>query len=80
MGLIILALAARVSILVPATAMALCQMGLANEVINLALWLLLGAIAVTVALAFGLGGREISFIARLPDLRRIRETISKFAS
>ena len=40
--------------------MALRQMGLANEIINLAFGLLLGAIAVAVALAFGLGGREIA--------------------
>jgi hypothetical protein len=53
-----LALAARISILVLAGAMALRQMGLANEIINLAFGLLLGAIAVAVALAFGLGGRE----------------------
>jgi hypothetical protein len=41
-----------------AGAMALRQIGLANEIINLAFGLLLGAIAVAVALAFGLGGRE----------------------
>ncbi len=52
--------AARLSILVFAGAMALRQMGLANEIINLAFGLLLGAIAVAVALAFGLGGREIA--------------------
>jgi len=56
----LLALAARVSILVLAGAMALRQMGLANEIINLAFGLLLGAIAVAVALAFGLGGRELA--------------------
>ena len=55
-----LAVAARVSILVLAGAMALRQMGLANEIINLAFGLLLGAIAVSVALAFGLGGRDIA--------------------
>jgi hypothetical protein len=54
----LLAMAARVSILVLAGAMALRQMGLANEIINLAFGLLLGAIAVALALAFGLGGRE----------------------
>jgi hypothetical protein len=54
----LLAMAARVSILVLAGAMALRQMGLANEIINMAFGLLLGAIAVAVALAFGLGGRE----------------------
>ncbi len=46
---------AKVAILVFAGAMALQQMGLANEIINLAFGLLLGAIAVAVALAFGLG-------------------------
>jgi len=56
----VLALIARVSILVLAGAMALRQMGLANDIINLAFGLLLGAIAVAVALAFGLGGREIA--------------------
>jgi hypothetical protein len=35
--------------------MALRQMGLANEIVNMAFGLLLRAIAVAVALAFGLG-------------------------
>lgn len=56
----LLSVITRVSILVLAGAMALRQMGLANEIINLAFGLLLGAIAVSVALAFGLGGREIA--------------------
>ena len=56
----LLALAARVSVLVLSGAMALRQMGLANEIVNLAFGLLLGAIAVAAALAFGLGGREIA--------------------
>ena len=56
----ILGLAARVAILVLAGAMALRQMGLANEIVNLAFGLLLGAIAVAAALAFGFGGREIA--------------------
>jgi hypothetical protein len=54
----LLALVARIAILVLATAMALRQMGLANEIVNLAFGLLLGALAVAFALAFGLGGRE----------------------
>lgn len=49
---------ARGAVLVLAIAMALSQMGLAPEIINLAFGLTLGAIAVAVALAFGLGGRE----------------------
>jgi hypothetical protein len=54
----LLAWAARIAILVLSGAMALRQMGLANEIVNLAFALLLGAIAVAAALAFGLGGRE----------------------
>lgn len=54
----LLALTARISVLALATAMALRQMGLANEIVNLAFGLLLGALAVAFALAFGLGGRE----------------------
>ena len=56
----LLAGAARVAILVLTGAMALRQMGLANEIVNVAFALILGAIAVAVALAFGLGGREIA--------------------
>jgi hypothetical protein len=56
----LLALAAQVAILVLTGAMALRQMGVANEIINLAFGLLLGAIAVAAALAFGLGGREVA--------------------
>lgn len=56
----LLAIAARVAILVLAGAMALRQMGLANEIVNLAFGLLLGAVAVATALAFGLGGREVA--------------------
>ena len=54
------AAAARISIIVLAGAIALRQMGLANEIIELAFGLLLGSIAVAVALAFGLGGRDIA--------------------
>ncbi len=56
----LLALAARVSIIVLAGAMALRQMGLAEDIINLAFGLLIGAVAVAVALAFGLGARDIA--------------------
>jgi hypothetical protein len=56
----LLATAAQAAILVLTGAMALRQMGVANEIINLAFGLLLGAIAVAAALAFGLGGREVA--------------------
>ena len=53
-----LAVAARVSILVFAGAMALKQMGLADSIVNLAFGLVLGAIALAAAIAFGWGGRD----------------------
>lgn len=52
--------AARISIITLVTAMALQQMGIASDIVNLAFGLLLGAIAVAIALAFGLGGRDIA--------------------
>lgn len=55
-----LALAARVSILILAGAMALRQMGLADDIINMAFGISLGAVAVAVALAFGLGSRDLA--------------------
>ena len=54
----LLALIARVAIVILAAAMGLRQMGLANEIIVTAFTLALGALAVALALAFGLGGRE----------------------
>lgn len=49
---------ARVTIIILSGAMGLRQMGLANEIVNIAFGFLLGAIAVAVALSFGLGGRD----------------------
>ena len=49
---------ARTAISILAGAMALRQMGIAPEIINTAFTLLLGAGAVAVAIAFGIGGRE----------------------
>jgi hypothetical protein len=54
----LLATAARVAVLVFTAAMALRQMGMANEIITLAFGLLFGAVAVALAIAFGVGGRE----------------------
>ena len=53
-----LARIARVAILGLVIAMGLRAMGIADEIVNLAFGLVLGAIAVAVALAFGLGGRQ----------------------
>jgi hypothetical protein len=49
---------ARIGILGLVLAMGLRAMGLANEIVQLAFGLTLGAVAVAVALSFGLGGRE----------------------
>lgn len=55
-----LASLARISILLLAGAMALRQMGLANEIVTLAFGLILGSVAVAIALALGLGGRDVA--------------------
>jgi hypothetical protein len=56
----LLATAARYAIILLTLAMALRQMGIAEDIVTLAFGLLLGAVAVAVALAFGLGGRQIA--------------------
>jgi hypothetical protein len=56
----LLATVARLAIWVLAGTMALNQMGLGSEIVNLAFGLTLGGIAIAVALAFGLGGRELA--------------------
>ncbi len=55
-----LAQAARIAILAFVGAMALGQMGVAPNIVNLAFGLLLGAVAVAIAIAFGLGGRDVA--------------------
>lgn len=63
----------QVAIIVLGTAIGLRFMGLADDIINLAFGLILGAIAVAFALAFGLGGRDAAratmqkLQARAPD-------------
>jgi hypothetical protein len=56
----LLAQIARGAILVLATTMALRQMGMAEDVILLAFGLLLGALAIAAAVAFGIGGRDVA--------------------
>ena len=48
----------RVAILGLVIAMGLRAMGIADDIVNLAFLLTFGAVAVAVALSFGLGGRE----------------------
>ena len=67
----ILAQTARIAVIALTGAMALQQMGIATNIVNLAFGLLLGAIAVAIALAFGLGGRDIA-------AEQIREWLNSF--
>lgn len=68
-----LARIARFAILALVIAMGLRAMGIADDIINLAFGLTLGAVAVAVALSFGLGGREAA--GKLMDhwLTRLRK-------
>ncbi|PSB03173.1 mechanosensitive ion channel [Merismopedia glauca] len=68
-----LAQVARISIIAFVLAMALQQMGIASNIVNLAFGLLLGAIAVAIALSFGLGSREIA-------AEQVREWLASFKS
>lgn len=56
----LLAQCARIAIVTLVGAMALNSMGIAPNIVNLAFGLILGGIAVAIALAFGLGGREVA--------------------
>ncbi|NJN75720.1 MAG: mechanosensitive ion channel [Synechococcaceae cyanobacterium RL_1_2] len=51
---------ARISIITLVSAMALERIGIATNIVNLAFGLLVGGIAVAIAIAFGLGGREVA--------------------
>ncbi len=62
---------ARIAIIALVSAMALQQIGIASDIVNLAFGLLLGALAVAVALAFGLGSRDIA-------REQVRELLESF--
>ena len=71
----LLAQISRVAIVAFSGAMALRQIGVAPDIVNLAFGLLLGAIAVAGALAFGLGGRDVAaeqWRAWMEDFRQRR--------
>ena len=67
----VLAQTARIAIIALVAAMALQQMGIASSIVNLAFGLIVGAIAVAIALAFGLGGRDVA-------ADQLREWVSSF--
>lgn len=56
----LLAQGARVAIIIFSAALALRQTGIGDDIVNMAFGLLLGALAIAIAIAFGLGGREIA--------------------
>jgi uncharacterized membrane protein (DUF485 family) len=64
---------ARIVIIAFSLAMGLQQMGIAPNIVNLAFGLLLGSIAVAIALAFGLGSRDIA-------AEQVREWLDNFKS
>ena len=53
--------------------MSLQQMGIAPNIVNLAFGLLVGGIAAAIALAFGLGGREVAAEQLREWLNNIKE-------
>ncbi|MGL5902639.1 MAG: mechanosensitive ion channel, partial [Cetobacterium sp.] len=55
-----IALVSKVAIIVFVGAMGLGQMGIANEIINLAFGFTVGAIAIAFAVAFGIGGKDLA--------------------
>ncbi len=67
----ILGQVARIAIIAFSAALALQQMGIAGDIVNLAFGLLLGSIAVAIALAFGLGGRDVA-------AEQLREWLASF--
>lgn len=62
---------ARIAIIILVSTMALRQIGIAADILNLAFGLLLGALAVAIALAFGLGSRDIA-------REQVRELLDSF--
>lgn len=65
-------LIAKVSIWVLSGAMALEQMGLAQDILKVTFALVVGSVAVAVAIAFGLGGRDIAASLLREFLKSIR--------
>ena len=64
---------ARIAILVLSTAMALRQIGLAEDIINMAFGIILGALGIGAAIAIGLGSKDIA--AR--EVERMIENVRK---
>ncbi len=67
------AVVAKVAIFTIAGFMILSQLGIAAEIVNTAFKLILAAVAIAVALAFGLGGKEFA----ADKLKKLDDTMSK---
>ena len=69
------AIIAKVAIFTVAGFMVLSQLGIAAEIVNTAFKLILAAVAIAVALAFGLGGKEFAAktLEKLDDLKADEE-------
>ena len=68
----ILAFVAKISIIVLSVTMGLTQMGLATSIIETAFTLILGALAVASAIAFGIGGKDMA-AKKLEELDKKKE-------
>jgi hypothetical protein len=73
----VLAPTARVAITVFAAALGFRQIGIAEDIVNLAFGIVLGTFAVAAALAFGLGARDIAGRELENWLESLRDTSSK---
>ncbi len=67
------ALMAKVAILTVAAFMVLSQLGIAAEIVNTAFTLLLAALAIAFAIAFGIGGKEFAF----KTLKKFEDSLNK---
>lgn len=70
---VVLSQVARVTIIVIAAGMGLTQIGIAQDMINLILSFVIGAVALAVALAFGFGSKEIAARELEGFLKNIRK-------
>lgn len=68
---------ARIAIIVFAAAMALRQTGIAEDIVNTAFTLILGAVAIAFALAFGLGCRDLAANGTAQVLSKLKSDLQK---
>lgn len=69
--------AARIAIIIFAAAMALRQTGIAEDIVTTAFTLILGAVAIAFALAFGLGCRDLAASGTAKAIDRLKNDLGK---